>query len=327
MAEGLAVWAYSPQRGWSLERPRVLGILNLTPDSFSDGGRIVSAKAAAEVARRMAMDGADGVDVGGESTRPGAVAVAEREQVRRVVPAIRAIRAELGARFAITIDTTRSGVAAAALDAGADAINDVSAGMDDAGMFALAAERGVGIVLMHRLVPPSGDVYSDQYKTGQTKGQHHSRRDGGKSVKPPKYRDVVHDVGEFLARRAIEAMSAGVRQGRIVIDPGLGFGKTVEQNLELIRRGGELVELGYPMMSGVSRKSFVARAGSMWGLASAQQSKGEVAPIDQRLGGTIGLSVLHALAGARIMRVHDVRECVQAMRCVWGVAGEIAKSR
>ncbi len=295
-------WRLGPDRWLDLSRPAVMAILNLTPDSFSDGGSYPTVEAAVEAAAAAVRDGANSLDLGGESTRPGAPRVETDEQIRRVVPVIRAIRAQAGplGEIPITVDTTRAEVAAAALDAGADAINDVSAGLEDEGMLSLAAARGVGVVLMHRLRPPGEDSYSDRYQ------------------KDPVYPGgVVAVVREFLAGQAAAAEAAGVARGAIVLDPGLGFGKTVEQNLELIRRTGEIAALGYPVLSGLSRKSFVGRAGGH-------------APDDpprERAAATVGLSVAHLLAGASIFRVHDVGMHARALRAAataWGKSGRAA---
>lgn len=246
----------------------------------------------------MIRDGAEGVDIGGESTRPGARPVSEREQIARVVPVIRAVRRAVGSKAVITVDTTRAAVAAAGLKAGADAINDVSAGTDDPGMFALAKRAKCGLILMHRARRPTDDRFSDRYSGDE----------------PMRGGDVVLTVAEFLARRAVEAVGSGISADAIMIDPGLGFGKTVEQNLELIRRTGELAALGYPVMSALSRKSFVARA-MMW-----TGDKGEPAGVKERLAGTIGLSVAQMLGGARVFRVHDVKAVSEALRAAWAAS-------
>jgi dihydropteroate synthase len=275
-----------------LDRPRFLGILNCTPDSFSDGGLLPSVLAAVDRARITLAQGADALDIGGESTRPGAHPVPPDEQIKRIVPVITAIRAQLGHTFLISADTTSAQVAAAALDAGANAINDVSAGQDDTAMLDLAAERACGIILMHRLTRPARDSYSDQYGTG---------------VNPstPEYPGgIVPSVRAFLHDRAAAAVRAGVDPRSVILDPGLGFGKSVEQNLELIEKTGELASLGFPILSGISRKSFVGRAS---GLGP------DSIPAD-RLAGSIALSVLHYLAGARLFRVHDVGAHAQAIR-------------
>ncbi|MBX3358504.1 MAG: dihydropteroate synthase [Phycisphaeraceae bacterium] len=284
-------WRVSAARRVSLARPVVLAILNLTPDSFSDGGTYPTIESALEGARAAVGLGADALDIGGESTRPGARAVPEEEQIRRTAPLIAAIRRERGLdHVPITIDTTRSAVAAAAIEAGADGINDVSGGTEDEGMLRLAAGAGAGVVLMHRLATPERDVYSDRYGANEPD---YSGAGG-----------VVGAVRAFLAARVGAALAAGVAREGIVVDPGLGFGKTVGQNLELIRRTGELASLGYPVLSGLSRKSFTARAG---GLA-------EGTPARERLAPTIALTVAHLAAGARIFRVHDVGPVVEALR-------------
>lgn len=290
------VWRWSAGGCWSLDRPRVLAILNVTPDSFSDGGLLAGPADALRAASDALAAGADGLDIGGESTRPGAQRVSADEQIRRAVPAVEAIRREFGpsARNGpmISIDTTLASVARAAIDAGADAINDVSAGAEDEGLFPLAAERGCGLILMHRLAPPGRDVYSHQYGA------------------PPDYSaqgGVIGAVGAFLAERARAAERAGVRRDAIVIDPGLGFGKSVEQNLTLIEQTPRLCELGYPILSGVSRKSFTARA------AGLDVSR----PARERAPASVALSVLHLLRGARVFRVHDVALHVGALRAAW----------
>lgn len=277
-----------------------MAILNVTPDSFSDGGRLSTPVAAAEEAERAIAAGADVLDIGAESTRPGAERIVASEQLARLLPALRAIRARVGAAVPITVDTTLAGVADAALDAGATAINDVSAGMDDPEMLLLAARRRTGIVLMHRLRPPGEDSYSDRY------------------VVPPDYGDVVAAVGGFLSQRALAAQASGVAPVAIVLDPGLGFGKSVEDNLALISRTGELAGLGFPILSGISRKSFVARAAGL----------GPGTAPDARVGPSVALAVRHLLAGARIFRVHDVIQHVEALRAAWadGAAGHAARS-
>ncbi|MBX3402899.1 MAG: dihydropteroate synthase [Phycisphaeraceae bacterium] len=285
-------WQIGHGKSVGIDRPAVFAILNVTPDSFSDGGELPTPAAAAAAAERAIEAGAVGVDVGGESTRPGAEPVGVEEQIRRVVPAIEAIRRAIGVMAAVSVDTTSAAVAAAAIDAGADIINDVSAGRDDEGMLPLAAARGVGLILMHRLAPPRQDRYSDQYDA------------------PPDYAaegGVVQAVRAFLAQRVADAQAAGVVRQRIVIDPGLGFGKTVEQNLGLIAGTPELAGMGLPVLSALSRKSFTARAAGL----------GSETPPRERLAATIGLSVAHLTAGARVFRVHDVCEHVQALGAAW----------
>lgn len=288
-------WRLANGRIVALDRPRLMAILNITPNSFYDGGVLTDAGAALAAAERAVAEGADLLDIGGESTHPGAARVEAAEQIRRVAPVIEAIRRAPGAvaEIPISVDTTLAPVARAALDAGADAINDVASGQEDAAMLPLAAARGAGIVLMHRLAPPDRDRYSDRYE------------------RPPEYADVMASVREFLADRTAAALEAGCEPDRIVLDPGLGFGKTVEQNLELIRRTGELTRLPprpglpegpWPVLSALSRKSFVGRAGGLEGSEPAE-----------RLAPTLGLSLMQWLAGACLFRVHDVAAHRQAL--------------
>lgn len=284
-------WRLSRGRAVVLDRPRIVGILNVTPDSFSDGGRYPTVRDAADAAERMVRDGADVIDTGGESTRPGAAGVAPEEQVRRVVPVIAEIRRR-GIDAGITVDTTHAGVAAAALDAGADGVNDVSAGLGDPAMLALCAERRCGVVLMHRLAEPAADSYSDRYAT------------------PPRYRDVCAEVAGFLSERAGRAERAGVPRDAIVVDPGLGFGKSVEQNIALILGTGRIAALGYPVMSGVSRKSFAGRV--MLGRDSTPA---------ERLEPTLTLSAMHLAAGAMLFRVHDVAAHARVLAEAWAGRG------
>ena len=244
------IWRLSPRVGLTLNRPRLMAILNVTPDSFSDGGLHHDPQRALDAARRLVAEGADILDIGGESTRPGAVSVPWREQCERVVPVIQAIRADADPRVRevpITVDTTSVLVAQRALECGADAVNDVSAGTADVEMLGFCAARGSGIVLMHRAATPEKDRYSDRYGPGAA----------------PLGEDAAAVVGAvrgFLHERALAAIGAGVAREAIVLDPGLGFGKTVEQNLALIEATPRLMELGFPILSGLSRKSFVGRA-------------------------------------------------------------------
>jgi len=283
------------RRALLLDRPHVLAIINVTPDSFSDGGAYPTLDAVVAAGARAIEEGAVGLDIGGESTRPGSQPVSAEEQIRRTAPAIRAIRRVLGDSFLISIDTTRRDVAQSALDEGADAVNDVSAGRDEAGMFALVAERHAGIILMHRLTQPSRDAYSTQYDA---------------SGAPHYPQGVVAEVKEFLVERVSQAEQAGIAPERIVIDPGLGFGKTIEQNLTLIRASAEFTSLGYPVLSGLSRKSFVGRVS---GVTSDM-------PPSDRVFGTLALSVMHYASGARVFRVHDVQAHVEALRAASSMA-------
>lgn len=283
MAQPPAQWRLGSGRSLALDRGRLLAIVNVTPDSFSDGGETLTPQQAAERAALAVAEGADMLDIGGESTRPGATRVDDSEQIRRVVPAIRAIRGA-GITAPISVDTTLAAVAEAALDAGADAINDVSAGRDDPAMFALAASAGAGLILMHRASPPSQDVYSDRHAQ-------EPRFDGG----------VVDAVRRFLIERAESAMRAGVDAASVVIDPGLGFGKSVAQNFALVAQAEAFLSTGFAVLSAASRKSFIGAA------------SGRPDPRD-RLEGSLAVTVAQRLAGVRLFRVHDVAAHVRALR-------------
>ncbi|MEE8169298.1 MAG: dihydropteroate synthase, partial [Phycisphaerae bacterium] len=213
-------------------RTRIMGVLNVTPDSFSDGGRYGDPTAAVAQARRLAADGGDLIDVGGESTRPGSDPVPPDEQVHRVVPVIRGIR-DAGIELPISIDTQSAEVAAAALDAGADLVNDISALRGDPAMAGLCAQRGAAVVLMHMQGSP--DTMQEQ----------------------PTYDDVVHEVRDFLMERVAFAERMGIPRDRIIIDPGIGFGKSVAHNLQLLRRVSVFVDTKLPVLIGASRKSFL----------------------------------------------------------------------
>ncbi len=246
--------------------PLVMGVLNVTPDSFSDGGRFLDPEAAVAQGMAMARAGADVVDVGGESTRPGADAVGEAEERRRVVPVVEA----LAAHVRVSIDTRKATVAEAAVSAGATLVNDVTASLHP-----VAAEAGVGWVAMHM----QGDPRNMQ--------------------RDPRYDDVVGEVREFLVERAEVAVGAGVDE--VWIDPGIGFGKTAEHNLSLLRRLSSLVATGHPVVVGTSRKSFL---GTLAGGA----------PVTDRLEGSLATAVHAVDQGARMVRVHDVEPTVQALR-------------
>jgi len=240
-----------------------MGIVNVTPDSFSDGGTFDSARAAIGHARRLVAEGAGIVDVGGESTRPGADAVPAGAELRRVVPVIEGID---GAQ--VSVDTMKLEVARAAVEAGATYVNDVTAFRHDPGMAAFVAERGLDCCLMHMLGEP---------RTMQV---------------DPRYDDVVADVKAFLEQRLAFAVAEGVAEERIMLDPGIGFGKTLEHNLELLRRLDELAALGRPLVVGVSRKSFIGRITGR--------------DVTERAVGTAAANVLAYERGARVFRVHDV---------------------
>ncbi len=291
MTQTEPIWRLGNGRAIALDRPRIVAVLNLTDDSFYSGSRVDGARAV-EAALRAVADGADAIDMGAESTRPGAARVPAEEQIARVRPAVSAMRRERGLHATpISVDTTLEAVALSALDAGADVINDVSAGAESAGgTLRVSAARGAGLILMHRLTTPERDRYSDRYDT------------------PPVYGDVVAEVAATLAARASAARAEGVDPEAIAVDPGLGFGKDVEQNLELIRRTRELASLGYPVVSALSRKSFVGRV-----------SLGRDSTPDERLAGTLALSVSHLRCGAVIFRVHDVREHREALDAAWAL--------
>jgi dihydropteroate synthase len=247
---------------------RVMGVVNVTPDSFSDGGRFLDADVAVEHALALAGEGADILDFGGESTRPGADSVSAEEELRRVIPVIeRVAAADAGAQ--ISIDTSKLKVAEAALDAGATFVNDVTAFRSEPELAALVAERGADCCVMHMLGSP---------RTMQD---------------DPRYDDVVDEVRAFLSERVAAAVAAGVAEERIRVDPGIGFGKTVDHNLELLRRLDELVADGRPVVVGTSRKSFLGR------IVPGRDT-------GQRLPGTIATSLIAWLNGASVLRVHDV---------------------
>ncbi len=271
-----------PWRGGAVcsgPRPLVLGIVNVTPDSFSDGGAYLDPRAAVAHARRLVEEGADAIDVGGESTRPGATPVAPEEEARRVLPVIREL-ADLG--VPISVDTRRASVAAAALDAGADWINDVTALTGDPEMVDLAATRGCVVVLMHM----RGEPATMQRDTD--------------------YDDVVGEVVDYLLARCEQVRSAGIDRTRIVIDPGIGFGKSPGQNLQLLRAVPRLVETGYPVLIGASRKSFL---GACFGHAAGD-----------RVDGSVAAALAAAVGGAQMVRVHDVRPTRRALDVLAGVA-------
>ena len=284
------LWHLANSRIIRTSEPALMAILNTTPDSFSDGGKHNTIETGLHAASGFLQHGVAIIDIGGESTRPGAASVDPAEQIRRTVPLIAALRARREFdEVAISIDTTRAEVAAAALDTGADAINDVSGLSDDrSAMLALLARTHAGYVLMHRLRPPPSDQFSDQY------------------AKSPTYNDVVLDVKDFLSRTLAALTQSGVSSNRVLLDPGLGFGKSVEQNLALIHRTGELLDLGRPILSGLSRKSFVGRI-----------SLGRDSDPSERLEGTLALSKLHLETGARVFRVHDVGPVALALRAAW----------
>ncbi len=256
-------------------RTQVMGILNATPDSFSDGGKFQGLEKAVERALQMVEEGADIIDIGGESTRPAATPVQPLEEIERTVPIIGKLREQ--SDVLISIDTQKAEVARAALAAGADIINDVSA-LGDSAMATVAAESGAGLVLMHMQGSP--ETMQDN----------------------PRYDDVVSNVRNFLEERAALAESKGVFAAQIALDPGIGFGKTDAHNLALLNGIGELAAAGRPVLIGISRKSIFGR------LLGRE--------VDERLAGSLAVAVVSVMHGARILRVHDVKESCDAIRLV-----------
>jgi dihydropteroate synthase len=255
-----------------------MGVVNVTPDSFSDGGLFLDAEAAVAHGRELVEQRAEILDVGGESTRPGAEEVSAEEELARVEPVVAGL-----ATATVSIDTSKLVVAEAALNAGASIVNDITALRRDAEIGALCAERDAGLILMHM----QGDPRTMQ--------------------EAPAYDDVVDEVKAFLAERLDVAIGAGVAEERIWLDPGIGFGKTLEHNLELLRRLGELRELGRPLVVGTSRKGFIGKVDN--------------SAVGDRLGGTIASSVFAAAEGADVLRVHDVAEMVQAVTMASAILG------
>jgi dihydropteroate synthase len=272
-----------------------MGVINVTPDSFSDGGDHLDPEAAVERGLELESQGADILDVGGESTRPGSEPVPEDVEMRRVLPVLEGLAAR--ARAALSIDTTKSAVARAALDRGATIVNDVSAGRGDDRMLPLVAERGATCILMHMQGTP------------RTMQAH------------PVYDNVVAEVRDFLRERAGHAVEAGVDRERIWIDPGIGFGKALAHNLELLARLGELLPLGFPICLGVSRKSFIAAVDREAGVEPAATAPEAAAG---RIGGTAAAVALGVANGARILRVHDVAIMAQAARVARAIAERAA---
>jgi dihydropteroate synthase len=252
----------------------VMGIVNVTPDSFSDGGKYFNADLAIAHAHRLVEDGADLLDIGGESTRPRAVPVEETEEIRRVIPVIEQLARSV--KVPISIDTMKPGVARAALRAGASIVNDVAANRDDEAMWRIVAEAGAGYVCMHMQGSP---------QTMQTN---------------PHYGDVAREVREFFSERITRLNNCGVSNEQVILDPGIGFGKTLEHNLQLLGTLGSFTKLGQPLLLGVSRKSFI---GKLLGEKSGA-----------RLPAALACTVLAVEAGVQMIRAHDVAETVQALR-------------
>ena len=287
MPERCDILGFADGRIWDLSgRTRILGILNVTSDSFSDGGRFLDPESAVARGLAMVLEGADAIDVGGESTRPGADPVPAAEEMRRVVAVIRELRLQLDRRPAaagadrvrISVDTMKAAVAEAAIGAGADIVNDVTALRGDPAMAPLLARTGAAAVLMHMRGSP---------KTMQD---------------DPRYDDLMGEIAEELAGSLRVAREAGVRDDRIAIDPGIGFGKTAEQNFEILARLRTLAVLARPLLVGVSRKSFLGTATGL--------------PVDQRLEASLAAGAAALMNGASLLRVHDVDATVRMVRVI-----------
>lgn len=263
-------------------KPLLMGVLNVTPDSFSDGGLHHDRNTAVARAREMVELGADIIDIGGESTRPGADRVSEEEQLKRVIPVIRQLQQELPAELPISIDTTSTLVAGAALEQGATVVNDISAGRDDPGMFSLVAEAGTPYIIMHMQGTP---------RTMQDN---------------PRYDDAVAEIRSFLLERAAAAEEAGVRQDNLVIDPGIGFGKSKRDNLDIIINLESFTATGYKVMLGASRKRFM---GSIC----------DITEYSELVGATCATTAIGVFAGVQILRVHDIKENRQALDVAWAL--------
>ena len=260
-----------------LTRPRVMGILNVTPDSFADGGHDLDPSRALDHAREMIGDGAAIIDIGGESTRPGAQPVSEAEELERVIPLVAALAGE-GAL--VSVDTMKPGIMRAGIAAGAAMVNDVRA-LQARGALEAVAASSAAVCLMHMRGEP---------RTMQA---------------DPHYEDVVREVGDFLLERALTCEAAGIARDRIVIDPGFGFGKTLSHNLELLRSLSALTETGYPVLAGLSRKATIGRITGR--------------DVGDRMAGSVAAALAAVARGASIVRVHDVRETVDALNVWWAV--------
>ena len=271
--------------GLRMDLPQVMGILNVTPDSFSDGGRFLAPEAALAQAQAMAK-GADVLDIGGESTRPGAAEVPVAEEVARTAPVIAALRAG-GLEVPISVDTRKAGVARAALAAGAGIVNDVAAMGFDPEMASVVAGSGAPVILMHSVKTPA--TMQDD----------------------PRYEDVLLDVYDFLKARIAAAMAAGIGRDRIMVDPGIGFGKTVAHNLALLQRLSLFHDLGVPVLLGVSRKRFIGTIG-------------EEPVAERRMPGSVAVALAGVAQGMQVVRVHDVAETRQALR-LWQAVNGVAE--
>lgn len=266
----------------NIHKPIIMGILNVTPDSFSDGGKYTDTSSAIKQVKKMIAEGVDIIDIGGESSRPGSVPVSADEQIMRVVPVILALRRNLSVDVLISVDTMSSEVANTAINAGANIINDISAGQHDKRILTLASEKNVPIILMHMQGMP---------KTMQDN---------------PSYEDVVKQVIHILTDRTVEAMQAGIKKENIIIDPGIGFGKRKEDNLNLLAHLDQLVQMGFPVLLGASRKRFMA-------------SLCDVSEPTELSTATAATTALGIMAGVQLFRVHDVKENRQAADVAWAI--------
>jgi dihydropteroate synthase len=285
--------------GWSsvcAVRPAVMGVVNVTPDSFSDGGRYLDPGAAVAHGLALVDAGADVLDIGGESTRPGATAVDAREELRRVLPVVERLAVEAG--VPMSIDTSKAQVAAAALGAGARIVNDVSAGTADADMFRVVSEAGAGYVVMHM----QGDPQTMQ--------------------RDPRYGDVVTEVGDFLVDRLSRAREAGIADDALCADPGIGFGKRPRHSLEILARLREIVErCEVPVLVGTSRKSFIGAVLGYGGGGVGGDGGAEPLPVQTREDGTLATVVWAVDHGARVVRVHDVRPAAESLQLLSAMHG------
>ncbi|MDX1391161.1 MAG: dihydropteroate synthase [Rheinheimera sp.] len=263
------------QRQLDLSRPVVMGILNVTPDSFSDGGKFTQCDAALRQAEQMLNEGAAILDIGGESTRPGAAEVSAAQELTRVIPVIEALRQRFDC--VISVDTSKAAVMSAAVQAGADMINDVRA-LQEPGALDVALATQVPVCLMHMQGAPRS------------------------MQQAPQYQDVVAEVLHFLLQRAQQCQQSGLAKAQIILDPGFGFGKSLQHNYSLLQQLSQFVATGYPVLAGMSRKSMIGQ------LLNAQ--------LEQRLAGSLACATIAALQGAQIIRVHDVKETVQAVKVV-----------
>jgi dihydropteroate synthase len=261
------------------KRTIIMGVLNITPDSFSDGGRYLTEESALERALEMIKSGADMIDIGGESSRPGSIAVSEEEEIARIVPVIKRLRAL--STVIISADTYKIRVAEAAIEAGADLINDITALTGDNDMVDMIARNNAGVILMHMRGVP-GTMQDDPY-----------------------YDDIIGDIKRYLTKAVLKAINAGIMPGKIMVDPGIGFGKTLEHNLLILKHLDLFKEVGKPVVVGVSRKSFI---GQLTGKE-----------VSDRLAGTIAATTVSIINGADVVRVHDISEIKDATKIVDGI--------